>query len=142
LAIDLARAQTAPMSPQAASAVSQAILAAHLGVIAFNVAGLVAIPLGARLGWRWVRIRWWRALHVLSWAVVALQAALGRACFLTVWQDAATGAVASPPLIMHWVNGLIYWPLPIWVFGAIYVALFAAVVAFWWLVPASARLQG
>jgi len=131
------------MTPTAAAALGQAILALHLAVIAFNVLGLAAIPLGAAMGWGWVRVRWWRVLHLASWAVVALQALLGRACFLTIWQDRLTGAGgAEPPLIMRWVNGLIYWPLPIWVFGAIYVALFAAVVAFWWLVPASARLQG
>lgn len=122
------------MSTPAGSAVGQAVLAAHLGVIAFNVAGLVVIPLGARLGWRWVRIRWWRALHVASWAVVALQAALGRACFLTLWQDELTGTGAEPPLIMRVVNRLIYWPLPMWVFTAIYLALFALVIALWWLV--------
>jgi len=113
----------------------QAILGVHLAVIAFNVAGLAAIPLGAALEWRWVRVRWWRALHLASWAVVALQAALGRACFLTVWQDQATGAGAQPPLIERVVERLIYWPLPIWVFGAIYLALFAMVVWLWRLVP-------
>jgi hypothetical protein len=114
----------------------QAVLALHLAVIAFNVAGLIAIPLGAALGWRWVRLRWWRALHIGSWAIVALQAALGRACFLTDWQDALTGAGARDPLIMRWVNGLIYWPLPIWAFGAIYAVLFATVLWLWWAVPA------
>ena len=114
---------------------AEAILALHLVVIAFNVAGLVAIPLGARLGWGWVRIRWWRVLHLASWAVVALQAALGRSCFLTDWQDAASGAGAGGPLIMRWVNGLIYWPLPIWAFGAAYLALFALVILFWRTVP-------
>ena len=114
---------------------AQAILAVHLAVIAFNVLGLVAIPLGAALGWRWVRIGWWRALHIASWAVVALQAALGRACFLTIWQDQLTGTGAQPPLIERWVERAVYWPLPIWVFGAIYIVLFAAVVAAWWIVP-------
>jgi hypothetical protein len=117
----------------------EAILVVHLAVIAFNVLGLVAIPLGAARDWAWVRVRWWRALHVISWAVVALQAALGRACFLTVWQDTATGAGASPPLIMRFVNSLIYWPLPIWVFGAIYIVLFAAVIWLWWKVPPRRR---
>ena len=122
-------------------ALGQTILAVHLLVIAFNVAGLVAIPGGAALGWAWVRVRWWRALHILSWAVVAAQAALGRACFLTDWQDALTGSGAHDPMIMRWVNSLIYWPLPIWVFGAIYLALFAAVIALWVLVkPARATV--
>lgn len=117
------------------AAVGQAILALHLLVIAFNVLGLIAIPLGAARRWRWVRVRWWRALHVTSWAVVALQAALGRACFLTVWQDQLTGAAAAPPLIQRWVERAIYWPLPIWVFAAIYLALFGMVVGSWWWVP-------
>ncbi|MDB5425703.1 MAG: hypothetical protein JWQ29_3119 [Phenylobacterium sp.] len=124
------------MSPTTASALGQAILAAHVAVIAFNVVGLVAIPLGARLGWRWVRRRGWRALHIASWAVVALQAALGRACFLTIWQDDLTGAGGSePPLIMRAINGLIYWPLPMWAFTATYLALFALVIALWWWTP-------
>jgi hypothetical protein len=112
-----------------------AVLAVHLLVIAFNVAGLVAIPLGAKLGWRWARVRWWRALHVASWAVVALQAALGRACFLTIWQDDLTGAGRESPLVMRWVNGLIYWPLPMWAFSAAYLALFGCVIACWWWPP-------
>jgi hypothetical protein len=118
---------------------AQLVLAAHLVVIVFNVAGLGLIPLGARLGWRWVRIRWLRALHVTSWVVVALQAALGRACFLTDWQDGLQGAGGEPPLIMRWVNSVIYWPLPMWVFTALYLALFAYVVALWWWVPPRQR---
>jgi hypothetical protein len=113
----------------------QAVLAAHLGVIAFNVFGLVAIPLGAWRGWGWVRVRWWRALHVASLAVVALQAAFGRACFLTIWQGDLSGGRADP-LIMRWVNSVIYWPLPMWVFTAAYLAVFAYVVALWvWVRP-------
>lgn len=114
---------------------SALILAVHAVVIGFNVLGLIAIPLGAALGWRWVRVCWWRALHVLSWAVVAVQAALGRACFLTLWEDRLAGRSGQPPLIQRVVDRLIYWPLPIWVFGAAYLALFALVVAFWWLAP-------
>jgi hypothetical protein len=112
----------------------RSILALHLAVIAFNVAGLVVIPLGAKLGWRFVRIRWLRLAHLGSLAVVALQAALGRACFLTVWQSEATGGGRADPLIMRVVNSVIFWPLPIWVFTALYLAVFAYVLALWWRV--------
>jgi hypothetical protein len=115
------------------------VLALHLAVIAFNVAGLVAIPLGAKLGWAFVRLRWLRLLHLASWVVVAAQAALGRACFLTDWQGVLSGGGAEEPMIMRWVNGLIYWPLPLWAFTTLYLALFAYVVALWWIVPASPR---
>lgn len=114
--------------------IGQLVLALHLAVIAFNVAGLVLIPLGARFGWRFVRLRWLRALHLGALAAVAVQAALGRACFLTIWQADLTGAAAQP-LIARWVNSVVYWPLPIWVFTALYLAVFAYVVLLWRLVP-------
>ena len=93
-------------------ALGQLVLAVHIVVIAFNVAGLVLIPLGARLGWRFVRLRWLRLLHIGSLAVVAFQALLGRACFLTDWQATLDGGAAEAPLIMRWVNSAIFWPLP------------------------------
>lgn len=121
------------------AALGQLVLLVHLAVIAFNVVGLVAIPLGAALRWGWVRIGWLRGLHLASLAVVALQALLGRACFLTDWQDALTGGGARDPLVARLVNSMIYWPLPLWVFAAAYVAVFAYVVALWWLVPPVGR---
>jgi hypothetical protein len=117
------------------AALGQLILAVHLVVIAFNIAGLVVIPLGAALRWRWVRILWWRLLHLALLAVVALQAALGRACFLTDWQDGLTGGGVHDPLIMRWVNSIIYWPLPMWAFTAGYLAVFGYVIALWVFVP-------
>lgn len=112
----------------------QLILALHLGVIAFNVAGLAVIPLGAKLGWGFVRLRWLRLTHLASLAVVAVQAVFGRACFLTIWQSQATGGGRADPLIMRWVNSAIFWPLPIWVFTALYLAVFGYVAALWWWV--------
>ena len=112
------------------------MLSIHLAVIAFNVFGLVAIPLGGWLGWRFVRAPWWRWLHLASMAAVALQAGAGQACFLTVLQGRLAGAGAAPtPMIMSFVNRLIYWPLPFWAFGALYVALLLYVVLLFWLVP-------
>ena len=112
----------------------QLVLAVHLVVIAFNIAGLIVVPLGAWRGWPWVRIRWWRLLHLVSLAVVAGQAALGRACFLTDWQDGLSGG-GREPLIMRWVNSVIYWPLPMWVFTAGYLVVFGYVIALWVFVP-------
>ena len=108
-----------------------AILALHLAIIAFNLAGCVLIPLGAWRGWRWVRGLYWRLAHLLSLAVVAVQALLGRACFLTIWQGELSGSAHVQPLIEKWMNRLIYWPWPLWVFAAAYVAVFVYVIALW-----------
>lgn len=118
-----------------------AILALHLVVIAFNVAGCVLIPVGSLFGWRWVRGFWWRAAHLASLAVVAAQALLGRACFLTIWQaDLANHRHAAQPLIASWIDQLIYLPLPLWVFATAYVAIFIYVVALWvWVRPRRRR---
>jgi hypothetical protein len=114
---------------------ADAILAAHLAIILFNVFGLVAVPIGSACGWCFVRIRWWRVLHVALLAVVAVQAALGRACILTLWQARLEGASAPPPLIMGWVEGAIYWPLPLWVFAVLYAVVFGYALLLLRLVP-------
>src|SRR5271168_3551317 len=116
---------------------AESILAAHIAIILFNVFGLIAVPLGAIRGWRFVRIRWWRVLHLVLLAAVAVQAVVGRACILTLWQAALAGGTAAhpTPLIMGWVNRVIYWPLPIWVFAALYLLVFGYTLALLWLVP-------
>jgi len=128
------------MTADAALGLAQAVLGVHLAVIGFNLFGLVAIPLGAWLGWGWVRVRWWRWLHLASMAAVAVQAMAGQACFLTVWQARLSGSGGAPePLIMGFVNRLIFWPLPLWAFAALYVLLLVYVLALLKLVPPARR---
>lgn len=115
-------------------ALAAAILAVHLLVIAFNVIGMAIIPIGAWRQWRFVRAPAWRLAHLASMAIVAGQALAGRACFLTIWQDALLGA-GGQPLIARAVNAIIFWPLPAWVFTALYLLLFAYVVVMLILVP-------
>jgi hypothetical protein len=114
---------------------AEAVLAAHLAVILFNLFGLVAVPIGAVCGWHFVHIRWWRLLHVASLAVVAVQATLGRACILTLWQARLEGSATAAPLLMRWVEGLVYWRLPLWVFAALYIVVFGYALALLRLVP-------
>ncbi len=119
---------------------AQIILYVHFAIIAFNVLGLVVIPLGAWLKWRIVRIAWLRLLHLGIMAVVAGQALVGRACFLTIWEDELTGNRSAPaPLIAHWVDGLIYWNIPIWGFAILYSALFLYLAALTVMVPFGQR---
>jgi len=113
------------MTADLLAALALAVLAVHVAVIAFNVFGLIAIPLGSLFDWRFVRVFWWRALHLALLAVLVLQALFGRPCFLTLWQAALEqDALASrEPLIPRFVESVIFWPLPIWFFAALYVAV-------------------
>ena len=123
--------------------IAEAVLGLHLIIIAFNVAGLIVVPVGALLGWRVVRVAWRRLLHLAMLGVVVGQALAGRACFLTVWQnELADGGQPAQPLIMHWVDSLIYWNLPIWVFAWLYSLVFLYVLALTVLVPFGTRGLG
>jgi hypothetical protein len=117
------------------------VLAVHLGVVVFNIFGMVAVPLGAWRSWRFVRGFWWRLVHLASLFVVALQALLGRACFLTIWQSAieAQQTSTAPPMIATWINRVLYWPLPLWVFAVGYVVVFIYVLLLWRWVPPRRR---
>ncbi len=115
------------------------VLGVHVGVILFNLFGLIAVPLGAWRGCGFVRVFWWRALHLAALAFVALQAVLGRACFLTLWQDSLVQnggeAGSGVPLIQRWVSWAIFWPLPVWFFAVLYVAVWIYAIVLWRLVP-------
>src|SRR5271157_5627746 len=101
-----------------------ALLSAHVAIILFNLVGLIVVPIGAARGWHFVHIAWWRLLHAVLLAAVAGQALAGRACILTLWEADFAGTGASPtPLIMSWVDRLIYWGLPLWVFAVLYAAV-------------------
>jgi hypothetical protein len=116
--------------------IAEAILAIHVAIIAFNVAGLVVIPAGAWLGWRLVRVAWLRLFHLAMLLVVTGQALAGRACILTIWQNELTGnSQPAQPMIMRWVDRLIYWNLPMWVFAVMYSGVFLYVLALTVFVP-------
>lgn len=122
------------------SALADLVLAVHAAIILFNIVGMVVVPIGAWRGWRFVHGFWWRALHLISMVTVAGQAALGRACFLTLWQAALeSDGTATQPMIYAFVNRLIFWPLPLWVFTVFYVALLIYTLALWRLVPPRRR---
>ena len=127
------------MSPLPFSIAASIVFWVHVAIIAFNLFGLIAIPAGAWCEWDFVRVFWWRALHLSALALVALQAILGRACFLTLWENelltSAGQAGSNVPLIQRWISQIIFWPLPLWVFAAAYVAIFAYTLALWWFVP-------
>jgi len=121
------------------TAAAAAIFSIHVGIIAFNVFGLIAVPLGAWRAWAFVRVFWWRALHLGALAIVALQAVLGRACFLTIWESDLLARLGRPasraPLIESWIDRIVFWPLPLWVFALLYVGVCLYTLLLWRLFP-------
>ena len=137
---------SAPLLPPAtALALADAILAVHVAIVAFVVLGAVAIPVGARRQWGWVRGPRWRLLHLALMGFIAVQAWLGALCPLTVWEQAlrrqAGGPAYSGSFIEHWLSRLIFFDAPAWAFVLAYTAFVALVLALWRRVPPR-RMRG
>ena len=115
------------------------VLVLHAGVVLFVVGGLVFVLVGNALGWRWVNTFWFRVAHLLAIVVVALQAWAGVVCPLTTlesWlrvQGGSTGYAVS--FIGYWVQQLLFYQAPTWVFTLVYSAFGVAVAAAWWYFP-------
>jgi len=115
------------------------ILIVHFLIAAFIVLGLVAVWLGAALGWAWVRNPWFRWLHLGAIAFVAAEAVLGIACPLTVWEDMLRGGVRAESFVARWVQSLLFYRAPEWVFTLAYLAWTTATLVTLWLVPPRRR---
>ncbi len=119
-------------------AAASAVLYLHFAVVLFNLFFMIAVPLGGWLGWRFVRNFRWRAAHLMSLLIVAFQAAAGRLCFLTIWQNdlaAAGGGLGEPSLVDRIVTRAVFWPLPMWAFVVLYFAALIYALALWRIVP-------
>lgn len=114
------------------------ILFAHALFVAFVVLGLACVLVGRLRSWSWVRNPWFRSAHLAAIAVVVLQAWLGATCPLTAWEIAlrekAGEAVYSGSFVAHWVESILYYRAPEWVFVLCYTLFGALVVTSWFLV--------
>lgn len=120
------------------------LLVIHFAIAAFITLGFIVIPLGAWKNWRIARARRLRQAHLVAMVFVAAETLLGVACPLTVWEDAARGADASAPggFIAGALRPMLYYDVPLWWFGVIYVVAALLAIAAWFaLPPADARAR-
>jgi hypothetical protein len=111
------------------------LLVFHFLIVAFIVGGLPLVWAGGAAGWRWVRNPWFRYLHLAAITFVALEALLGIACPLTVWEDALRGSAPAESFVGRWVRQLLFYEAPAWVFTCAYLAWSAATLVTLKIVP-------
>jgi hypothetical protein len=115
------------------------VLLFHAGYAAFVVGGLLAVPLGSWLGWRWVRARRLRIAHLLCTAIVAVEALVGVICPLTWLEHAllvAAGAAGyERSFIGELVYRVLYYDAPAWLFTLAYAVVALSVVLLYRYVP-------
>jgi len=121
------------------------ILIVHILVVFFVLFGLLAIYLGYFLKWQWVRNRAFRICHLLAISIVVVQSWVGAICPLTIWEMAlreqAGSETYSGSFIQHWLQSLLYYSAPEWVFMAFYTGFGILVLASWFIVPPKARVR-
>ena len=119
---------------------ADAILVTHFLFVCFVVFGLLLIFIGQWRAWTWVRNYRFRLAHLVAIAIVVLQSWLGMICPLTIWEmdlrALAGERVYAGSFIAHWIEQLLYYRAPDWVFILLYTAFGGLVVASWfWVRP-------
>lgn len=117
---------------------ADAILLLHVLFVAFVVAGLVLIFVGKVRAWSWVRNPWFRLAHLIAIGVVIIQSWFRVICPLTTLEMAlrsrAGDTLYSVSFISHWLETILYYQAPAWVFVVCYTTFGFVVVASWFLV--------
>ena len=120
------------MSPGALTVAADLTLVAHASFVAFVVVGQALILFGWVRGWRWTRNPAFRLIHLGAIALVVLESWFGVICPLT-WLEfrlraAAGSPVAADGFLAYWLQRLIFYDAPAWVFTLVHT-VFGAVVA-------------
>ena len=118
---------------------ANAVLVVHVGVAAFVVVGLLVVVAGNLKRWDWVNNAWFRVAHVAAIGIVVAESWLGFACPLTtleMWLRSRAGnASYGGGFIEHWLQQLLYYNAPPWVFIAGYSVFALLVLTTWWYFP-------
>lgn len=118
---------------------ADAVLTLHVMVVGFIVGGLVLIIAGNLRGWRWVNRLWFRLAHLVAIAFVVAESWFGVVCPLTtleMWLRAQAGMeFYATGFVEYWLQRLLYYEAPGWVFSAAYSLFGLAVAASWWYFP-------
>ena len=122
---------------------ADAVLLLHVLFVVFVVAGLVRILAGRLMSWAWVRNWWFRVTHLAAIGVVVLQSWLGVICPLTklemALRDRAGDTTYAGGFVSHWLETILYYRAPAWVFAVVYTAFGALVLLSWFWVPPRRR---
>ena len=133
---------TAPPMPY--RPLADALLLLHFAIVLVVIGGLVLVVAGNALRWRWVNGFWFRLAHVAAIGVIVAQAWLGKVCPLTTLESwlrvqAGSSAPYAESFVEHWVQRLLYYELPFWVFTLAYTIFGLMVLAAWWYYPPEGR---
>jgi polyferredoxin len=113
------------------------ILVLHALFIAFVILSFILIVIGIVRRWQWTRNFWFRAANLLAIGLVAVNAWVGKICPLTILENEMRGRAGSDAypgtFVGYYLQKVIYYDFPIWVFAIVYT-VFAALVLITWII--------
>ena len=111
------------------------MLLLHVLFVVFVVAGQLVIVVGGYRGWSWIRNWWFRVFHLGAIAIVVVQSWIGLICPLTTLEmrlrEQAGQGHYEGSFIQFWLERLLYYEAPAWVFIAVYTVFGLFVVMTW-----------
>ena len=115
------------------------VLITHFLYVLFVVGGLLLIWAGGFMKWQWVKLFWFRIIHLTSIAFVAIISLFGIPCPLTILEGnlrIAGGAdFYNQSFIQYWLHKILFYEVPEEIFTAIYVVFAIAVTGSFYFVP-------
>ena len=127
---------------------ADALTAVHFGYVAFVVLGEAAILVGAAFRCGWARNRWFRSVHLLAIAIVALEAVFHFPCPLTTWEYQLRALAGQATSTESFVGRLVHFlfmdgdnPYSEWVYEYLHIGFGVLVVATLLLIPPRWRMR-
>jgi len=115
------------------------VLFIHVSFVAFVILALIITLVGGYLNWQWVRNWWFRFVHLGCISFVVIQSWLGLICPLTtleMWLRKQIDAEQyTGSFIQYWLQRILYYQAPDWVFILIYSVFGLLVFATWLRFP-------
>jgi len=128
------------LSERAYLGLANLVLVLHVAVVLFVIGGLVLIVLGNWRRWSWVNTWWFRLAHLAAIGVVVAESWFGIVCPLTTLEawlrvQARAPIYGGSGFIEHWLQRLLYYDAPGWVFTLAYSTFALLVALAWWRFP-------
>jgi hypothetical protein len=115
------------------------VLLLHVLFVGFVLAGQLLIVLGAYRGWVWIRNRGFRIFHLGAIAIVVTQSWISLICPLTAFEMRLRALAGQEQyegsFIQFWLERLLYYEAPAWVFISVYTVFGLFVVMTWFCFP-------
>ena len=122
------------------------ILILHTLFIAFVVFGQLFIVIGLLKKWPLARNLVFRIAHIGAIGFVVLESWIGVTCPLTVWESGLRVKAGEDPyhqdFIAHWLQRLIFYEAPHWVFTTLYTGFGLLVLLTWIFGPPLRKKTG